>query len=326
MMLTVNVITYNHGPWIRQCLDSILSQKTKKGFIVRIFDDCSTDCTTDICESYVQKYPDKVFLYRAKHNLGPRYNPLRSYQDISTPYYLYIEGDDYRLDVHGFQKQIDALEQHPECSFCAAKTVNLENGQLKHSHPALPRGIYDKAFVLENPSTYKYANLGTRIVRTDCIDIIHGKEEYFLWDISQYYELIDKGNMYFIDEEYMVYRMTGYGVSTGKNGLEVSYYIANLANLYIKYKKEYYENSMYVLLCELQAAIIKESQSKKDDDKTKYDNKTEIVPKIHKKYRCSIRAVEWVFKMIMPGFCRILAHWVRDKIRTWKAGHKGSRV
>ena len=70
LKLTVNVITYNHEKYIKDCLDSILMQKTDFNFIIRIFDDASTDKTQEICKLYKEKYPDKIELYFAEKNLG----------------------------------------------------------------------------------------------------------------------------------------------------------------------------------------------------------------------------------------------------------------
>ena len=60
VLLTVNVVTYNQALWISQCLESILAQQTNFGIVIRIFDDCSTDGTTEICQKYAEKYPEKI--------------------------------------------------------------------------------------------------------------------------------------------------------------------------------------------------------------------------------------------------------------------------
>ena len=94
-LLTVNVITFNQEKYISHCIDSLLSQKTDFDYIIRIFEDCSTDNTAAICKSYAEKYPDKIEFYPSSVNLGAERNALRSYQDIRTKYYMFIEGDDY---------------------------------------------------------------------------------------------------------------------------------------------------------------------------------------------------------------------------------------
>ena len=86
--LTVNVITYNHEKYIQECLDSILMQKTDFDYIIRVFDDASTDTTQDILKQYKEKYPDKFELFLAEKNLsadkdGTFFNTIRAYKDIN---------------------------------------------------------------------------------------------------------------------------------------------------------------------------------------------------------------------------------------------------
>ena len=57
---TVLLISYNHEKYITRALDSILSQKTKYNYIIKIFDDASKDNTKDIIRAYKEKYPDKI--------------------------------------------------------------------------------------------------------------------------------------------------------------------------------------------------------------------------------------------------------------------------
>lgn len=218
-LLTVNIITYNHVKYIEECIKSILAQKTNFKFIIRIFDDCSTDGTTEICEKYANKYPKKIQLYKADHNLGVKrgvyVNALRSYENIKTPYYMFIEGDDYRINKHGLQIQIDALEQHPECNFCASKTTNTT--VYPYSYPALQEGVYSKSDIVSNPEIYFFTSLMSRVVRTTSIKIDKNHPNYYIVDIPQFFELINQENskMYFIDDTFCYYRETGEGFVTG---------------------------------------------------------------------------------------------------------------
>ena len=52
---TVLVISYNHEKYITRALDSILAQKTKYGYSIKIFDDASKDNTKDIIKKYEKK-------------------------------------------------------------------------------------------------------------------------------------------------------------------------------------------------------------------------------------------------------------------------------
>ena len=44
-LVSICCITYNHAPFIRQCLNGFVMQKTKFPFEILIHDDASTDVT-----------------------------------------------------------------------------------------------------------------------------------------------------------------------------------------------------------------------------------------------------------------------------------------
>lgn len=312
-LLTVNVCTYNHKEWIGKCLDSILEQKTDFDFIVRIFDDASTDGTQDICRKYKEKYPDIIELYFAEKNLGfvngVMQNPLRSYQNITTPYYLYIEGDDYRINKNGFQEQIEALLKHPECSFCGAKAINLfNNGEFRVSHPYLQEGIYSSEDVKNTCDVYWMPLLGTRIVRTECIRLNDHPEDY-LWDMSQLFELIDQGKMCFIDKDYMVYRFTERGCSSGLSRFKVIDFIATKMEEYSKRNKKYILNLLYMIKMEAEWNFYDERKKIEEENEIpKKENKTlNETPK-----KENVQFFKSIFRVILPGFVPVAIHTFRD--------------
>ena len=63
---TVLLITYNHVKYIEKAIESVLMQKTKYNYIIHIFDDASTDGTSDIVRKYAKKYPE----YDFENNVG----------------------------------------------------------------------------------------------------------------------------------------------------------------------------------------------------------------------------------------------------------------
>lgn len=218
-ILTVDVITYNHKPCIAKCLDSLLEQETDFGFIIRVFDDYSTDGTTEICREYAEKHPNKIFFYPTEKNLGVIENPIRAYSNIETPYYMLIEGDDYSYGQGRFQRQVKILEEHPECSFCAAKW-----GQFN-------------------------THTGSRIVRTKCIILDKKYPQCFLGDITQEIELLRQGPMYFVDECFCAYNLTGTGIWSEKTTFKkIGYLLKNLEE-YDKYTKHAYHSLLIDVFC-----------------------------------------------------------------------------
>lgn len=318
-LLTVNVITYNHAPYIAECLDSILEQETDFDFIIRIFDDASTDGTQDICRKYKEKYSDIIELFFAEKNLGfvngVMQNPLRSYQNITTPYYLYIEGDDARLDKDGFQTQVDILETHPKCSFCGAKTTN--SSDINSCHPEIKQGVYTKKDIINKPQDYFFINLMSRIVRTECIDIPSENPNFYLTDTNQFFELLQKGNMYFLDKVVAFYRETETGYVSGQNFFERITQNAHELKTYNEHTNGMFlKNLQKFFFIEVDWLIERDFYSTKKERLC--GNRKQALLKLQNKphkemsKKENVRFFKSIFRTILPGFVPVAIHAFRD--------------
>ena len=58
--VSILVVCYNHAKFLRQCLDSIIAQKTNHPFEVLIADDASTDGSQEIIKEYHARYPELI--------------------------------------------------------------------------------------------------------------------------------------------------------------------------------------------------------------------------------------------------------------------------
>lgn len=116
--VSVLIQTYQHADFIKNCLDSVLNQKTDFSFEVIVGEDSSTDGTRDICKEYAKKYPEKIRLFLHKnankihiHGLKTgNFNVLYNYFHSNGDYLAFCEGDDYWGDDFKLQKQINFLE------------------------------------------------------------------------------------------------------------------------------------------------------------------------------------------------------------------------
>lgn len=91
--ITVGIICYNRKEYIRECLDSILSQSVNKEVIV--IDDCSNDGTYEILKEYIAK---GVHIYRNDKNKGTVYTRLRCMKKAKGDYLLMVDADDKLID------------------------------------------------------------------------------------------------------------------------------------------------------------------------------------------------------------------------------------
>lgn len=121
-LLTVLLATYNHEKYISRAIDSILMQETDFFFDVLIGEECSTDSTRDIINSYASKYPNKISIIERKQNVGMHENLNSLVQNCKDKYVARLEGDDYWTDNKKLQKQVDFLELNPDFVCCAHNT------------------------------------------------------------------------------------------------------------------------------------------------------------------------------------------------------------
>lgn len=121
IMVSIVCMAYNHGAFIRDALNSFVSQITNFKVEILIHDDASTDETADIIRNYEERYPEMVRPIYQKNNQYSKGVEILS--SILFPlargkYIALCEGDDYWSDLYKLQKQVDYLEQHEECSLC----------------------------------------------------------------------------------------------------------------------------------------------------------------------------------------------------------------
>ena len=238
---TVLLISYNHEEYIAKCIESVLSQKTQYPFIIKIFDDASTDGTQGIIREYVNKYPDLIEAYINETNQGAQANIWRAYKSVDTKYCIMTETDDYWCDDIKLEMQIKALEEHPDCSFCCTNNiVNVIHDEYlsyRDKKPEIQPGIYNKEIITFDdinkiPAGF-LTHISTRVVRSSCMDLDKIKnKESFLFDAAQYFYLLTKGNMYWIDKICSVYVKTGKGTcSSASAGKRFGAYLSAIAQL-----------------------------------------------------------------------------------------------
>lgn len=134
-LVSISCITYNHAPFIRQCLDGFLMQQCDFEYEILIHDDASTDGTSDIIREYQKKYPEIIKPIIQKENQwsqGVRgINIKFNFSRAKGKYIALCEGDDYWTDPLKLQKQVSFLEANPEYSFCVHNnyTLNAHTGE-----------------------------------------------------------------------------------------------------------------------------------------------------------------------------------------------------
>ncbi|MBQ9947543.1 MAG: glycosyltransferase [Oscillospiraceae bacterium] len=113
-MVSVGLMTYNHGEFIGKAIESVLMQEVNFPFELVIAEDCSTDNTREIILEYKEKYPDVIRLLLQDENVGMKQNSNDLRRACWGKYRANLEGDDYWIDPSKLQKQVDFLESNPD--------------------------------------------------------------------------------------------------------------------------------------------------------------------------------------------------------------------
>ena len=134
IMVSIQCLVYNHEPYIRQCLDGFVAQKTNFRFEAIVHDDASTDGSAGIIKEYAEKYPDIIKPVLESENQYKKHDgSLRKIvmEHLKGKYIALCEGDDYWIDPMKLQKQVNYMEAHPECTMTCNRTKLFSELQKK---------------------------------------------------------------------------------------------------------------------------------------------------------------------------------------------------
>lgn len=134
VVVSIQCMVYNHEPYLRQCLDGFVMQKTNFKFEAIVHDDVSTDGSVLIIREYAEKYPDIIKpIFETENQYSKRDGSIdRIMNEACRGKYIAIcEGDDYWTDPYKLQKQVDFLEANPDYGMCYTQTQVYNQGKLQ---------------------------------------------------------------------------------------------------------------------------------------------------------------------------------------------------
>lgn len=215
-LVSICSITYNHAPFIRQCLDGFLMQQCNFPIEIIINDDCSTDGTTEIIREYAEKYPDKIFpIFHEENQYSKGVRGM--FQKFVFPkargkYIALCEGDDYWTAPLKLQKQVDFLESHPDYSMTYSNFINVDgdNNRINDIASMVSRVRSVSGYVLSDLICGNFVHTPTVCLRRSVLlsDIYANNCEGDI-DWGVFLECASKGKVYFMDECLACYRIHG---------------------------------------------------------------------------------------------------------------------
>ncbi len=262
--VSVCVVTYNHEKYIRECLESIVTQKCDFDFEVIVGEDCSTDNTRVIVQEYVDKYPDIVKPLFHKENVGAVNNIILVYSMSQSKYICHIDGDDYTLP-NKLQTQYDILENNADCIICSHDMELIDNNgkRLNKSFIKYKKGKYTLIDLYETLPFFAHSS---KMFVNDLDDKYWNELDSQALDIEVHVQQLKKGNIYHIENCLGVYRTnTGVSINTGTVNPLLTNGVDRIFNDALKNKKleknliEKYYSKSYLNFA-YQSAVLKDSK------------------------------------------------------------------
>ena len=97
--VSVIISLYNYEKYVGECLDSLLAQ-TFKNFEVIVVDDCSTDNSFEVAESYTEKFGGRLKLVQTETNSGGGGEPRNlGFSLASGEYVFFMDADDVLIST-----------------------------------------------------------------------------------------------------------------------------------------------------------------------------------------------------------------------------------
>jgi glycosyltransferase involved in cell wall biosynthesis len=158
IVVSVQCLVYNHAPYLRQCLDGIVMQRTDFYFEAIVHDDASTDGSTEIINDYANRYPDIIKPIVEKENQYSKGKESKAQSLINSrligKYIAFCEGDDYWTDPCKLQKQVNYLESHPSCGMCYSSFDMVEENTGKFTPDLFRNRPEDSPMYFPTPESF----------------------------------------------------------------------------------------------------------------------------------------------------------------------------
>ncbi|MCK0110283.1 glycosyltransferase family 2 protein [Flavobacteriaceae bacterium S0825] len=112
ILLSVHLITFNNEQHIEETLQSILKQKVDFDYEIVVGDDCSTDSTLNVIETYAAKHPNIFNIKKNSEQLGILKNFKATLDRCSGTFVFDIAGDDMLKTTDALQKMVNVLKSN----------------------------------------------------------------------------------------------------------------------------------------------------------------------------------------------------------------------
>jgi len=170
--LSVIVANYNNEGYIRDCLDSVLSQ-TYKDLEILVCDDCSSDGSLAILHEYEKQHPSIIKVMANASNQGVAQTRHLAILQATGEYLTTLDSDDYYDDVLKLQREMALVLSYKK--YTGKDVIGFSSIILVNGDKSLIR-------VCGDSNNNKEGNILAEIMARSCMiprDFIVKRECYF---------------------------------------------------------------------------------------------------------------------------------------------------
>lgn len=219
ILVAIHCLVYNHEPYLRECFEGFVMQKTNFRFVAIVHDDCSTDNSAAIIREYEERYPG-IFrpIYETENQWSKPDGSLGRIMNAAidatgAKYVAMCEGDDYWTDSYKLQKQVDFMESYPDYSMCChgADVLNETSRPVDCACEKMTAREYfpDDAFPTWQIPT------ASILYRRGIVEkyAIKRESDFFAGDVVLILKCMHVGRVWGMKEHMSVYRVNAGGVT-----------------------------------------------------------------------------------------------------------------
>lgn len=230
-LVTVIIPNYNHAPFLQQRIESVISQSFQD-FEIIVLDDCSTDNSREVIESYRRHAKVTQIVYNESNSGTPFKQWIKGLQLAKGSYIWIAESDDWN-DLNFLDQTYHKLISDPEIALCYSRSYRTsETGQLEGDHTwaeALDSNRWKQSFINHgNIEIIQYLrfrntipNASACLFKKDVLsDFSFLEDFYYCGDWILWVKLIENKKIAYLAEKLNYFRRGGNSTTLKKVPLE----------------------------------------------------------------------------------------------------------
>ena len=186
--ITILIPTYNRASLISKTLDNCFHQ-TCKDFCILIYDDASTDNTSQIIKDFQRKYPNRISYFKGEKNMGIGYSRKKLLEEFNTEFGVWLDSDDY-MKISRLEQCLLYMNKHKDVDivYSYLKRFHEESGEFTPMGSDITLDVtrYDKESYqsLKSNTACATAFFRNKLKFHDTVPLRYGSEDVlWLWKL-----------------------------------------------------------------------------------------------------------------------------------------------